>query len=539
MVASTIQRDLVVPPEPATQRAPSRLRHFRYPKQMRAYLLTALVVIATTATAQQQLWSMRHGNPNNQTGFGDVGLGLSLRHDSLLVGRSFNNVPALDLLGTDGALLWSFAQADTVLFDGGSCFLGDGALLAYRCVMNNGQGLRVIGFDLDGPVLDWSHDFHGFEVDHLSGPAQGTQDHMAWLVAAGERNDSTLLHVMACDRSAGVIDPTELMVPHPIMDLRTTFIPGRGLLVDAMLQHPNAFTAVPWEAMIDTSDLSMVWSTYLTDTTGFLVNAPAITMPWGTDTLLTAITTWSGQLRLSYRSALNGGSLLSEVDTLGITPTLGDLLVTDGAIHVATTNRFVMRYDAALNAQWIDTTFINAYYPGMHLLVAPGGIVLVNGREDGGTIGQDIEVSRFDGTDGTLTIHYLFNDAITNTHDILHASVMAGDTLFILTAATFDTLNILNERTEVSVTAFLADGITLVGALPTGTTPVRGVTLTEQLPAGFLHTDRPLVLIDAHGRVITRGDARAVDAVYRNVPAGPYFLHVLDRPDRPVPLIHP
>lgn len=53
---------------------------------MRAILSTT-ALLAFVLQAQQPLWTVRYDNPANQTGYGDVGLGLSLRHDSLLVGR--------------------------------------------------------------------------------------------------------------------------------------------------------------------------------------------------------------------------------------------------------------------------------------------------------------------------------------------------------------------------------------------------------------------------------------------------------------------
>ncbi len=467
---------------------------------------------------------MRHANSGNQNGFGDVGLGLALRHDSLLAGRSYNHVPALDLLTTDGSLLWSFAQFDSALFQGGTCFLDDGALLAYQCVINGGQGLRILGLDLDGPMLDWSHAFHDFEVDHLTPPVGSGSSPNAWVVAAGERNDSAFIHVMACERTAGVAMAQSIPMPHPVQELHASFIPGHGLLVDAMVQHPDAFTTVPWEALIDTSDLSVAWSTYLTDTTGFLVNAAAITRPWTQDTLLTAITTWSGQLRLSFRSVITGQLLTENIDTLAITPTLGDLLVKDHAAYIATTNRFLFRYDDALEPQWGDTSYIYSYYPGMQLIAAPDGAVLVNGRKDGSTIGQDIEVTRFDGSVGTIATHFLFNDAVTNTHDILHAAAVAGDTLFVLSAATFDTLNILNEHTEISLTAFSTDATTHVNEAPSSFRTASRVAiadrLSEVLPPGL----PGLVLIDPQGRSLAHGTPAELDGAYHLAPPGLYLV---------------
>jgi len=445
----------------------------------------------------------------------------------LLVGRSFNHVPALDLLTTDGSLLWSFAQFDSALFHGGSCFLGDGALLAYQCVINGGQGLRILGLDLDGPMLDWSHAFHDFEVDHVTPPVGGGSSPNAWVVAAGERNDSAFIHVMACERTAGVAMAQSIPMPHPVQELHASFIPGHGLLVDAMVQHPDAFATVPWEALIDTSDLSVAWSTYLT----------AITKAWAQDTLLTALTTWSGQLRLSFRSVITGQPLLENVDTLAIIPTLGDLLVKDRAVFIATTNRFMFRYDDALQPQWGDTSYIYSYYPGIQLIAAPDGAVLVNGRKDGSTIGQDIEVTRFEGSDGTVNTHFLFNDPVTDTHDILHATAVAGDTLFVLSSATFDTLNILNEHTELSVTAFLLDGTTHV-AEPSTSGPVRAV-LTDHLIGVLSCTSQTLVLTDSQGRTLAQGDAVALDSVFSNADPGQYFVRDLAASSRIQIVVHP
>ena len=504
---------------------------------IRFILLLLLGSLSNNTHAQPQLWTVRHDNSGDQGGFGDVGLGLSLRHDSLLVGRSFNHVPALDLLTTDGSLLWSFAQFDSALFHGGSCFLGDGALLAYQCVINGGQGLRILGLDLDGPMLDWSHAFHDFEVDHVTPPVGGGAASNVWVAAAGEHNDSTFIHVMACERTAGVAMAQSIPMPHTVHELHASFIPGHGLLVDAMVQHPDAFTTVPWEALIDTSDLSVAWSTYLTDTTGFLVNATAITKPWAQDTLLTAITTWSGQLRLSFRSVITGQLLTENIDTLAITPMLGDLLVKDHAAYIATTNRFLLRYDDALQSQWGDTSYIYSYFPGMQLFAAPDGAVLVNGRKDGSTIGQDIEVTRFNGSDGAIATHFLFNDAVTNTHDILHATAVAGDTLFVLTAATFDTLNILNEHTELSVTAFLLDGTTHV-AEPSTSGPARAV-LTDHLIGVISCTSQTLVLTDSQGRTLAQGDLVALDIVFSNAEAGQYFVRDLATSSRIQIVVHP
>ena len=504
---------------------------------IRFILLLLLGSLSNNTHAQPQLWTVRHDNSGDQGGFGDVGLGLSLRHDSLLVGRSFNHVPALDLLTTDGSLLWSFAQFDSALFHGGSCFLGDGALLAYQCVINGGQGLRILGLDLDGPMLDWSHAFHDFEVDHVTPPVGGGAASNVWVAAAGEHNDSTFIHVMACERTAGVAMAQSIPMPHPVQELHASFIPGHGLLVDAMVQHPDAFATVPWEALIDTSDLSVAWSTYLTDTTGFLVNAAAITKAWAQDTLLTALTTWSGQLRLSFRSVITGQPLLENVDTLAIIPTLGDLLVKDRAVFIATTNRFMFRYDDALQPQWGDTSYIYSYYPGIQLIAAPDGAVLVNGRKDGSTIGQDIEVTRFEGSDGTVNTHFLFNDPVTDTHDILHATAVAGDTLFVLSSATFDTLNILNEHTELSVTAFLLDGTTHV-AEPSTSGPARAV-LTDHLIGVISCTSQTLVLTDSQGRTLAQGDLVALDIVFSNAEAGQYFVRDLATSSRIQIVVHP
>ena len=359
-------------------------------------------------------------------------------------------------------------------------------------------------------------------MEHATQPVGGGFSTKAWVVAAGTRNDSTFLHVMAVEQTFGVTMEQSMLMPHPVQDLHAHFIPGRGVLVDAMVQHPDAFTPVPWEALIDTNDLSVVWSTYLTDTTGFLVNATAITVPWAEDSLLTAITTWGGQLRLSFRSVSTGQPLFGNVDTLAITPVLGDLLVKDHAAYIATTNRFLLRYDAMLEPQWGDTAYIYSYYPGMRILPASDGVVVVNGRKDGSTIGQDIEVSRFDGSIGDPTSHILFNDAVTNTHDILHAAAIAGDTLFLLSAATFDTLNILNEHTELSVTAFRLDDATTVPEIPPTTyaQAVIAERLTGILPGAPHH----LVLTDHQGRMLACGDPSALDAVYRNVAKGLYFV---------------
>ncbi len=200
----------------------------------------------------------------------------SARNTSLLVCHSFNNAPAIDLMRTDGTVLWSFAQAGTVPFDGGSCFLGNGALLKYRNVLIGGLGLRILGLSLAGPMLDWPHDFHGFKVGQMAGPIVDHQKSLAWLVASDQNNDDALLHVVACDRSTGVVDSAPILALHTVHSLHAAFLPGHGPLVAPMLQHPDAFSAVPWEAMFDTSDLVMLWSTYLTDTSGFLMNAPAI-----------------------------------------------------------------------------------------------------------------------------------------------------------------------------------------------------------------------------------------------------------------------
>ncbi len=506
---------------------------------MRAVAVSICSAFVLAAPCQQLLWSVRHGNPGNTTGFGDVGLGISLRHDSLLVGRSYNNAPALDLLRTDGSTLWSFSQPDTVQFEGGSCFLGDGALLAYRCVMNGGQGLRILDLSFEAPTPDWSFTFHDFEVDQVAGPVGAEQGSKAWLVASGQRNDSALIQVFACNRLNGVVNSTTLPTPYPVLNLHTSFMPGHGLLVDAMLMHPDAFSAVPWEVLIDTSDHSIAWSTYLTDTTGFLVNAPAITVPWAPDTLITAITTWSSQLRLAFRSTGTGQFLSGTTDTLGITPDLTDLLVADSAVLVATTNRFLMRYDAALHGEWTAASFINSYYPGMKMVPCPGGITVVNGRMDGTTIGQDVEVSRYDGSSGALVAHFLFNDPVTNTHDILHGAVASGDSLFLLSAATYDTLNILNERTELSLTAFLLDGAAQVeGQLPTSHPIPEGV-VTDRLE-GVLPPDmRAGVLTDMLGRVVARGNAAQLDAVYRHASAGPYLVRATTHPTAAVRVVRP
>ena len=507
-------------------------------RPMKGTLLPVLLVCVLPLSAQQQLWTVRHANTGDQGGFGDVGLGLALRHDSLLVGRSFNHYAALDLLRTDGTTLWSFSQPDTVLFEGGSCFLGDGALLAYQCVISGGQGLRILGLNLDGPVLDWSHAFHGYEVEHVTPPVGGGLSSNAWVVAAGERNDSAFIQVMGCERTAGVAMAQSILMPHPVQELHASFIPGHGLLVDAMVQHPGAFTTVPWEALIDTSDLGVAWSTYLTDTTGFLVNAPAITRPWAQDTLLTAITTWSGQLRLSYRSVISGQLLTDNIDTLAITPTLGDLMVKDHAAYIATSNRFLFRYDALLQPQWGDTSYIYAYYPGMRTLPVSDGVVLVNGRKDGSTIGQDIEVTRFEGADGTSSVHFLFNDAVTDTHDILHAAAIADDTLFLLSAATYDTLNILNEHTELSLTAFLLAGSTGITGQHADVQAMRTV-LTDRVQGVVPADVRDLLLFGPMGQLLARGNVQALDAAYQ--PASPGLYHVVRGNGTlwPVGLMHP
>jgi len=161
------------------------------------------------------------------------------------------------------------------------------------------------------------------------------------------------------------------------------------------------------------------------------------------------------------------------------------------------------------------------------------------GHRTAGTIGQDIEVSRFDGSDGTIATHFLFNDAVTNTHDILHATALTGETLFVLSAATFDTLNILNKHTEISLTAFSTDATTHVNEAPSSFWTASRVAIADRL-SSLLPPGLPgLVLIDPQGRSLAHGTPAEMDGAYHPAPPGLYLVRDATNGTPIIRVMHP
>lgn len=444
-----------------------------------AFLLFRSLAMEAQVT---MVWAHRFPDPGQFTGFGDVGTGLDLRPDSLLVGRTFGNHSATSLLhASNGQTRWENLGADTVVMQGGIAFQQGNVLRADRVVRGTGLHLAAAQSTTGGVPLGLYTD-EGLDVARMRGPLRGP-DGRAWSLAYGTADGATAMHAHVYD---GALPP--LQWSHatglPWTDLHGVPDLTGGLVLAAMVDHPSAFSDVPLLLRFDASSGDLLWERYLTDTTGFLVDAAAHVATWGSDTLLTVFTTWDGTVELRMNDPVTGDELWRLSDTLPLTPLLSTLVadVAAGIIHVGTDNGLVVTYDRH-GRLWMDSLPVQAQYPGSFLGADGNRLVEVLAKDPGLGEGQDVLIRELDRWTGLPGDQALWNDTIADTHDLLQAALLSHDTLYLLTASTYDTLSILTERTTLTATAWHIGGTAGVAAAAEKEAPTAWPVPTD----GLLH----------------------------------------------------
>jgi len=488
--------------------------------------ISLLHTAANVVNAQVTLlWSHRFADPTFFTGYGDVGTGLDLRHDSLLVGRTYENRSATTLLNAGtGDELWTAILPDTVVQYGGIHFLSSGIMRNDRVESASTlmERARTLGLDGSG---QWSWPDNSSMVDQVCGPLLTSVGQQAYTLAYGQGSTMPELHGAVFD-AAGNMGTWTYVPSHAWLALHALADDAGGIAVTAMVQYPSASSAVPVLARFSADNGSLLWMHALTDTTGFLVNSDAISAKWGSDTLLTAFTTWSGLVELRMHRISDGGLLWSFTDTLGLIPYLSTLCAEPGEqlIHIGTENSFVLTYDADAGRLWMDTLYTSPHYDNSVLLADGQRFVHVLATGPGLGQGQDIRIRTFDKQTGEVTGDATWNDPVSNTHDILHHALLAHDTLYVLSASTYDTLSILNERTTLTVNAYLLGGAT---GIPTWAIASHSTTATlahDGISILLASTVRTWTCFDLSGRIRFRGNGVDLDEGYGTLAPGLYLF---------------
>ena len=471
------------------------------------------------------LWSHRFPGTTIFTGFGDVGTGLDLRHDSLLVGRTYENLSTTTLLNAGtGEEIWNTFLPDTVVQQGDIHFWPYGIIRNDRVAQWSGLiGITDI-MGLDGDLQSQEADL-GISVSRVCGPLITSDGQKAYSLSYGQGITVPELRGAIFDALNTITEWTNFP-SLPWLAMHAVADDADGIVVTAMVQHPSAFSPVPQLARFDAGSGALLWKRYLTDTTGFLVNSDALSANWGNDTILTAFTTWSGLVELRMNRISDGTPLWSFTDTLGIIPSLSTLCVEPGErlVLLGTQNSFVLTYAIDEGRLWIDTLYTSPHYPGSVLLSNEDHLVHVLATGPGTGQGQDIRIRTFDKNTGHVTGDATWNDPISNTHDVLHGALLAHDTLYVLSASTFDTLNILNERTTVTVNAYLLGGTTGVAPMSLGETANTAVLAHDHI-AGLLNPQvHSWTCFDLSGRYRFGASGEELDRHYRDLAPGLYLL---------------
>ncbi len=465
-------------------------------------------------------WQHRFDAPTVLTGFGDVGLGLDRRNDSLIVGHSWENRSQSSLFAADdGQLRWTLGTSDTVFHFGGRRFFGGAIASGERTASNGGIGERSSRIALDG-TLSWTVDAGLLFVQQLRGPLVNAAGDTAHVLTYG----GGALHDQRVDHggSAGAWSYTSA---HPWDGIEACLASDGSVIVTAMADLPGAFSDVPQLMRFDAAG-TPTWSTWLEDSTGFIVNTAALTALWNADTLLSVHTTWSGLVVLRMTDADDGSVLWSFTDSLATTPELASLAVAPEKqrIHVGLRGGTSIAYSPGAGRLWMDTLNTQASYQRMAVLANGAHAVSIVTDDRQIAQGQDLHIRLLDPATGVLLDTAWVNDTV-RTHDLLEDALLWGDELHLLSAATFDTLNILNESTTLLLSTFNLAAPTALPEHPSspviGTAVVTNGSIAEHLsPSGA-----PWTAQDGAGRVLATGDAARIDAWYATAAPGAY--HVL------------
>ena len=483
----------------------------------------AVIFSGVAAQAQpplQLLWQHRFPDPAVFTGFGDEGLGMDVRNDSLLVGHSLGNLSHCSLLSAGtGLMQWSRSTEDTVYHQGGHGFFGNAMIGAERVASGNGISVRTRLYGLDGTVL-WSADGGLQQVKRMQGPLVNAAGDTAWVLAYANGN----LHGFGFDHS-GSTGAWQFPVGHPWTGFSACLNAEGHPLVTAMVDHPGAFSDVPRLLLLNNGDGSIAWSVYLEDTTGFVVDAPAVTVPWAGDTILSIHTTYAGKVRMRMTDGTTGQTLWDFTDSLGYTPYLASVAVVpaQGSILVALDGGEVIAYTKDDGRIWSDSLFAVVHYPELKILANGDHVALVVPVDRQLGQGQDLRVRSLDPASGTVLGEAWVNDTV-NTHDILEGAVLNGDLLHVLSASTYDTLSILNERTTLMVSTFDLSGTTLVPDHPVNGTLARGIVTAGSIRDYLKPQVRTWTAFDMLGHVLAHGDRERMDAWYASVAPGMYAV---------------
>jgi hypothetical protein len=486
-------------------------------------LVLASIFSGVAAQAQPPLqlqWQHRFPEPAVFTGFGDKGLGMDVRNDSLVVGHSLGNLSQCSLFSAEAGLMqWTQSTEDTVYHQGGRSYFGNALIGAERVASGNGISLRTRLYGLDGTVL-WSADGGLQQVNRMQGPLVNTAGDTAWVLAYASGN----LHGFGFDHN-GSTDTWQSAVGHPWTGFSACLNAAGHPLVTAMVDHPDAFADVPRLLLLNNGDGTVAWSTYLEDTTGFVVDAPAITVPWAGDTILSIHTTYAGKVRMRMTDGNTGQTLWNFTDSLGYTPYLVSVAVVPslGSILVALDGGTVIAYTKDQGRIWSDSLHAVVHYPELKVLANETHVALVVPVDRHLGLGQDLLVRSLDPASGAVLGEAWVNDTV-DTHDILEGAVLNGDLLHVLSASTYDTLSILNERTTLMISTFDLSGTAQVSDLPIHGARVRGVITTGIIRSYLDPQVRTWTAFDLLGHVLARGDRDRMDAWYTSTASGMYAV---------------
>lgn len=491
-------------------------------------LLLLLSALASCAAQAQwlPLWQHRFSGPDHLTGFGDVGTGLDLRGDSLVVGHTWTNASTTTLFSAaTGQVRWEEGEGDTVFHQGGRGFFGHAIIGSERVAAGNGIDVRTRSNALDGTLL-WSAGGGLINVERMCGPLVDAAADTACVLAL----DGGVLHGFRYDHlgAAGSWQQPQAL---PWTGFDACLAADDALLVTAMVDHPGSFSDVPRLMRLDPGTGDPLWAEWLSDTTGFLVNTSAITMPWHGDTVLSAFTTYTGTVELRMTDVNDGIGTGSFTDTLSITPYLASMAAVPaaGRIYLALDNGTVIAYAADGGRLWMDTLFAVAPYKAAMVLADQDRVVAVCAQHQGLAQGQDIRVRTLDPQGGAVLAEAWVNDTV-DTHDLLEGALMHDGMLYLLTAATYDTVNILNESTTLLLTAFDLATPTAIHVSDGPYAPIRAVITDGSVLPLMDPVVRHWTLRDAQGRLLADGSSTDMDAAYARAAAGRYLLSAGEGP---------
>jgi hypothetical protein len=163
------------------------------------------------------------------------------------------------------------------------------------------------------------------------------------------------------------------------------------------------------------------------------------------------------------------------------------------------------------------------HYPELKVLANETHVALVVPVDRHLGLGQDLLVRSLDPASGAVLGEAWVNDTV-DTHDILEGAVLNGDLLHVLSASTYDTLSILNERTTLMISTFDLSGTAQVSDLPIHGARVRGVITTGIIRSYLDPQVRTWTAFDLLGHVLARGDWDRMDAWYTSAASGMYAV---------------